>query len=173
MNKLLKISTFALTFVMSTQIAFAAQDDNDFVENASAKGVAEVEAGKLAQEKGISPDVKNFAYMMITEHTAANDKLKTLADKKKLYVSDEAKLMDKTKSMILKLRSSKSFDQAYANNQVKAHEETIALFEDEVKNGKDAELKNFASETLNTLKKHLGEAQDLAKAHGGSAKTTE
>ncbi|WP_346833702.1 DUF4142 domain-containing protein [Pseudomonas abietaniphila] len=169
MAHLIKTSTFALLVALASQGAFAAQDNDDFVEDASAKGVAEVEAGKLAQEKGSASDVKSFADMMVKDHTAANSKLKMIADKKNLEVSDSAELVDKAKAMILELRSSKSFDQAYANNQVKAHEATIALFEEEASNGKDADLKAFAAETLPKLKEHLVHAQALAKAHGGDA----
>lgn len=161
--------TLAVVFSLACHGAFAAQSNDDFVEDASAKGVAEVEAGKLAEEKGSSADVKAFAKMMVKDHTAANAELKSIADSKKLKVSDNQQLMDKAKSMILELRSSKSFDQAYANNQVKAHEATIALFEDEAANGKDADLKAFATKTLPDLKAHLDKAQALAKAHGGDA----
>ncbi|MFJ3525471.1 DUF4142 domain-containing protein [Pseudomonas sp. NPDC090203] len=165
------LNTCALTLLigLGTQSAFAAQDNDHFVEDASAKGVAEVEAGKLAQEKGSAADVKSFADMMVKDHTAANSKLKSIADKKNLEVSDSAELVDKAKAMILELRSAKSFDQAYANNQVKAHEATIALFEEEASNGKDADLKAFATETLPKLKAHLEHAKTLAKAHGGDA----
>ncbi|KTC56741.1 hypothetical protein AO269_27045, partial [Pseudomonas putida] len=159
-------AALALSVSLASHGAFAASDD--FVEDASAKGVAEVEAGKLALEKGTAADVKTFADMMVKDHTAANQKLKALADKKNIDVSDDAELLDKAKAMILELRSAKSFDQAYANNQVKAHEATIEIFEDEIKNGEDAELKAFATETLPKLKAHLVEAKKLAAAHGGA-----
>lgn len=160
-------AALALSVSLASHGALAASDD--FVEDASAKGVAEVEAGKLALEKGTAADVKTFADMMVKDHTAANQKLKALADKKNIDVSDDAELLDKAKAMILELRSAKSFDQAYANNQVKAHEATIEIFEDEIKNGEDAELKAFATETLPKLKAHLVEAKKLAAAHGGAA----
>ena len=160
-------AALALSVSLASHGAFAASDD--FVEDASAKGVAEVEAGKLALEKGTAADVKTFADMMVKDHTAANQKLKALADKKNIDVSDNAELLDKAKAMILELRSAKSFDQAYANNQVKAHEATIEIFEDEIKNGEDAELKAFATETLPKLKAHLVEAKKLVAAHGGAA----
>jgi putative membrane protein len=169
MANLIQTSALALLMAIGSQGAFAAQDNDDFVEDASAKGVAEVEAGKLALEKGTSADVKTFAEMMVKDHTAANTKLKSIADTKKLEVSDNAMLMDKAKSMILELRSAKSFDQAYANNQVVAHEQTIALFKKEAAEGKDAELKAFATETLPKLEAHLTQAKALAKAHGGNA----
>lgn len=164
-----QVTALALFLAAGGQSAFAAQDNDDFVDAASAKGVAEVEAGKLAQEKGVAADVKAFAQMMVSDHTAANEKLKAIAQQKKLEVSSYPQLMDKAKAMILELRSAKSFDQAYANNQVKAHEATIALFEDEASNGKDADLKAFASSTLPKLKAHLAEAKKLAAAHGGDA----
>jgi len=166
MNTLLRSGAFALAFSLAGVVQ-AAQDADDFVEDASAKGVAEVEAGKLAQEKGTSSDVKAFADMMVKDHAKANEKLKALAASKKLEVSSDADLLDKAKTMILELRGAKSFDQAYANNQVKAHEATITLFQDYVKDGTDAELKAFAQQTLPTLQGHLEKARALAAAHGG------
>lgn len=168
MANILQTCTLTLLVSLATQGAFAAQDDS-FVDDASAKGVAEVEAGKLAEEKGSAADVKSFADMMIKDHTAANAKLKSIADAKNLKVSDSAELVDKAKTMILELRSAKSFDQAYANNQVKAHEATIALFEKEASEGRDAEIKAFAKETLPTLKAHLEHAKTLSRTHGGDA----
>lgn len=168
MANILQTCTLTLLVSLATQGAFAAQDDS-FVDDASAKGVAEVEAGKLAEEKGSAADVKSFADMMVKDHTAANAKLKSIADAKNLKVSDSAELVDKAKTMILELRSAKSFDQAYANNQVKAHEATIALFEKEASEGRDAEIKAFAKETLPTLKAHLEHAKTLSRTHGGDA----
>lgn len=166
----LQSAALAIAVSLAAHGAFAATSADDFVEDASAKGVAEVQAGKLAEEKGTAADVKSFAAMMVTDHTAANDKLRAIAEQKKLKVSTDAQLMDKAKTMILDLRTAKSFDQAYANNQVKAHEATIEIFEDEIKNGDDADLKAFATQTLPTLKAHLEQAKALAAAHGGDAK---
>ena len=75
------------------------------------------------------------------------------------------------KAMILELRGAKSFDQAYANNQVKAHEETIELFkkqantvtDDKVKGA--PELKAFAQKMLPALEKHLAAAKELQAKH--------
>ncbi len=167
MDKFFRISALALALALSGQSAFAASDAESFVEDASAKGIAEIEAGKMAEKDGQSAPIKDFAQMMIKDHTTANEKLKTIAQAKKLDISDDAQLMDKAKAMILELRTAKSFDQAYANNQVKAHETTIALFEEQAANGEDAELKAFASQMLPKLKEHLTHAKELAAATGG------
>ncbi|KPC31503.1 Uncharacterized protein ABJ99_2873 [Pseudomonas syringae pv. cilantro] len=169
MNNYFRMSAIAIVLSLGSQVAVAAQDADDFVKDASAKGIAEVQLGKLAlDEKDISPAVKEFAEQMVKDHTAANEKLATIAKDKKLEVSDDPMLMDKAKALILEMRK-KSFDQAYANNQVVAHEETIKLFEEEANNGKDPELMAFAKATLPTLKDHLTHAKKLAAEHGGDA----
>ncbi|MFN2944613.1 DUF4142 domain-containing protein, partial [Escherichia coli] len=88
---------------------------------ASAAGVAEIEAGKMALGKSTAADVKVFAKQMIDDHGKVNAELRSLAERKKLEVEDDASLTDKAKATLLDLRDA-SFDPAYANNQVAAHE---------------------------------------------------
>ena len=56
-------------------LAFAANMDESFFKNAAEGGMAEVNAGQLAQTKGASQSVKDFGAMMVKDHTAANQKL--------------------------------------------------------------------------------------------------
>lgn len=138
-------------------------DAEEFLEEASAKGVAEIETARLALEQATSDKVKEFANMMIKDHAAANEKMAELAASKNLEISDEATLMDKAKAMILDARDGESFDAAYANNQVVAHEQTIELFERAARS-EDAEIAAFAKKTLPKLKEHLKGAQALVEA---------
>lgn len=132
----------------------------NFFEEASAKGIAEIETGKLALEKGTTADVKEFAQTMVEDHTAANQKLSALASSKKLEVSSDAELINQAKAMVLKLRGEASFDKAYMNNQVMAHEQTIELFQ-KAANSDDAEVAAFAKETLPKLEHHLKMAEQI------------
>src|ERR1044071_5797804 len=52
-------------------------DDMEFVTEAAAGGMMEVELGKLATEKGVNQAVKDFGAHMVTDHTKINDELKT------------------------------------------------------------------------------------------------
>lgn len=151
-----------LTFVLvagSISTAMAATS-NSFVDNAAEGGITEIEAGKLALQKSSSADVKTFAQHMVTEHTKANQELATLAKKLDIEVPDDAALTDKAKKAILEMRD-ESFDEAYANNQVAAHEKTVELFKKESVSSDNAELKAFATKTLPTLEAHLKAAKDL------------
>ena len=154
-------ATAALLFGFATMAQAADKvSANDFAEEASAKGIAEIETGKLALEKGSSAEVKKFAQAMIDDHTRANEELKALAKKKNLEVSDDAELMNKAKAMILQVRDGENFDKAYANNQVVAHEETIKLFQQAAASD-DAEVSAWAKKTLPKLEHHLEMAKKL------------
>ncbi len=137
----------------------------DFVDEASAKGIAEIETARIALEKSNTNAVREFAQQMITDHTAANNELRQIAQRKNLDVADDAELMNKAKAFILKQRDGESFDQAYANNQVVAHEQTIELFRDATRS-QDAEIKVFATKTLPKLEQHLQKAKALQRTTG-------
>jgi len=138
-------------------------DAADFLEEASANGVAEIETGQKALEESQNAEVRAFAERMIKDHAAANEKMAKLAADKGLEISDEATLMDKARTMILQAREGESFDAAYANNQVAAHERTIELFERATRSD-DAEVAAFARETLPKLQEHLEEARKLVES---------
>ncbi len=127
------------------------QKDKDFMMEAGKGGMMEVDAGKMAEEKGKSADVKKIGKMMVTDHTKANNELMALAKKKGVMLDTTHKMEKMDES---------NFDQAYLDSMVKDHEKDIAAFEKEAKDGKDAETKSWASKTLPTLKKHLKMVQD-------------
>jgi putative membrane protein len=161
----------SLAIALSTSMGTAlAATSKDFVDNAAAGGIAEVETSRLALEKSSSADIKAFANMMITDHSKANDELAALAKKHDIKVPDSTTLVKQAKEKILDLRD-ESFDAAYANNQVKAHEDTLSLFKKEANTVTDdkvkgaTELKGFAQKMLPALEKHLQMAKKLQTAH--------
>ena len=165
----LRYLTLAVALSTSMGTAFAATS-NDFVDSAAAGGIAEVETSRLALEKSSSADIKAFANMMITDHAKANDELAALAKKNDIEMPDSTTLVKQAKEKILDLRD-ESFDAAYANNQVKAHEDTIELFKKEANTVTDdrtkgaTDLKGFAQKMLPALEKHLDMAKKLQAVH--------
>jgi len=160
-------SLFALLLSATATLAHA-DEASDFVDDASARGVAEIEMAKLALKESQAQDVKNFAQMMIDDHTKANQKLKEIAQQKNMEVADDPSLMARAKKWILDWRDGEDFNKAYANNQVVAHEQTIERFREYLRDGKNAELKAYATETLPKLEEHLRKARELAAKHGAS-----
>lgn len=129
--------------------------DEQFVADAAAGGMYEVEAGRVASEKGTSSHVKMVAQHMVTDHSKANDQLMDLAKRK--GVAMPPTMTAQQKDMLSKLNNLQGtdFDREYLSQQEKAHKETIAKFQKEAKSGNDPEIKQFAAQTLPTLQEHL------------------
>jgi putative membrane protein len=135
--------------------------DEQFIQTMAKGGLMEVEAGKLASARAANPEVKKFGQMMVSDHSKSNEKLKALADTRKVDLPktlDAEKKAEKTK---LEAQSGPAFDAAYMDAMVKAHEKTVGLLENQIKNGKDATIRHFAQETLPTVKRHLETAEQL------------
>lgn len=150
----------------SASAANLSAGDRRFVEKAAASGLAEVQAGQLAQQKATDPKVKDFAQKMVTDHTTANQKLMALAQAKGL--TPPAALDDKHQAELTKLQNADGakFDKLYMKGQLRDHQEAVRLFQNEADKGQDADLKAFATQTLPILQQHL----DMAKSDQVAAK---
>jgi putative membrane protein len=140
------------------------EDDAKYAVEAANGGMLEVELGKLAQNKAISPEVAKFANMMVADHTKANNELKTLAASKK--ISLPSTLGDKFQIDYDDFSKMKreEFDKAYTDYMVKDHKEDIEEFKKEASDGKDPDLKAFASKHVPILEHHLLMAQQANDA---------
>jgi putative membrane protein len=147
-------------------LAMGDAKDESFFKHAAAGGMAEVSAGKLAQQKGSSQSVKDFGAMMVKDHSAANEKLQALASSQGVKLPSGPSLMEKAMGKELKMKSGDSFDKAYIKEQIKAHKDTIALFQKEISSGQDTQAQQFASATLPTLQAHLAKINQIAGAAG-------
>ncbi|WP_169307506.1 DUF4142 domain-containing protein [Chitiniphilus eburneus] len=135
--------------------------DASFIEQAGAAGLAEVEAGRLALQKGSSEGVKQLANMLIDDHTKANERLNTVAALKNLSPPSEPGEANRKQLARLNGVSGKDFDEEFLKQQRAAHQEAIALFSKQAKSGKDPDLKKFAADTLPRLQAHLKHVEAL------------
>lgn len=142
-----------------------AKSDEAFMKDAAHAGAAEIQASKLAVSKAKSADVKAFANSMIADHTKVADELKALAAKKNVKLPDEPSIGQKAELKLIDAGDNDKFDERYAKHfGVKAHEDTIKLFEEASREAKDPEVKAWATKTLPGLKHHLEMAQALSVA---------
>jgi putative membrane protein len=130
-------------------------EDTAFAIHAVQGGIAEIELGKLAAEKGTDPEVKAFGRQMIEDHRKANEKLTAIAARQKMTLpaimnSRQREMYDK-----LQTASAEAFDKLYVSHMFKDHEEDVKEFRKEAGKGQDEDIKSFASETLPVLQEHL------------------
>jgi len=103
----------------------------------------EVAMGNLAAQNGQNDDVKSFGKRMVSDHSKANDELKSIASQKGVTLPG--------KEPTLKWSS----DKTYVNMMVKDHEKDLAEFQEEAKTGSDPEVKKFAEDTTKVVQAHL------------------
>ena len=164
-------AVIALAFSGFTYVAVAdANPDSAFYKKAAEGGIAEVELGKLAQDKSPTASVKEFGAMMVTDHTAANDKLKAIAAKNHIKLPTSPSMGQMATKTELKVLSGKAFDKSYIKGMVKDHEEDIKEFQTESASGQDPDAKAYAVATLPTLQAHLKKIQEIAAAQGVDVK---
>src|ERR1700730_15919389 len=156
----------SLFIVTVTTIALAgcgAPSTADFVQKAAVSDMYEVQAGKLAAEKGQSDAVKKFGQQMVDAHTKTTEELTGIVKTKNIKVDLPTKLDSKHQELIddLNSASAQDFDRTYAQQQVHGHQDAVDLFKKYADRGDDVDLKQFAEKILPTIQHHLDEAKKL------------
>jgi putative membrane protein len=129
--------------------------DAKFTTQAAVGGMAEVELGKMALDKSSNPQVKEFATMMVKDHGMANTELTAIAKQKNITLPSTVDDEHKKKMEDLSKKTGADFDKDYVNAMVDGHKSTLKLMEDESKDGKDVDLKAFATKTAPIVQSHL------------------
>jgi putative membrane protein len=165
--------SFALTLPFALMFPFIAHGadspDAAFYKHAAEGGIAEVELGNMAQQKSHNQSVKDFGAMMVKDHSAGNDKLKSVAASKNITLPTSPSVGQMATKDKLKILSGESFDNSYIKGMVKDHQDTIAEFKKEASSGQDPDAKAFAVATLPTLQVHLKKIQSIAADAGVAA----
>src|SRR5436190_11974172 len=99
--------------------------DKDFVKDLASDGTAEVELGRMALDRAATPEVKQFAQMMVDDHTKANEELQTLASQRNIPVPSAPD--DKHNDLRDKLakKTGGDFDKAYIDAMVDGHNDVL------------------------------------------------
>jgi putative membrane protein len=152
----------------ATAASRTASTDTAFAMKAAQANMAEVELGKLAEEKAQSADVKKFGQQMVSDHGKSLDELKSIASTKSLALPAEIDAEHKALSDRLSKLNGAAFDRAYVQAMVDGHKKVAAEFRKQSQSGTDAELKAYAAKTLPAVEEHLKHAQTLSK-HGADS----
>ena len=132
--------------------------DRNFIEKAAKSGMKDVSVSQTAMDRLMNPKVKEFAQMMVMNHSAVNTELMALASAKGVVLPPQDMKQDEKWS-----KKNKGVDKDYMDEMVSNHKDSVELFEKAAKSD-DAEIAAFASKTLPKLQQHHLMAKDLQKA---------
>jgi putative membrane protein len=138
-------------------------EDSAFVMEAAMGGMMEVQGGTVAQQKAMNQRVKDFGSMMVTDHSQANNELKSLVSSRGIMLPDSlGNKMQKDLAELSKL-DGKKFDSKYVSEMVEDHKKDVQLFQQKAQTINDPDLKNWVNKTLPVLQKHLDSIQAISK----------
>jgi len=129
----------------------------------------EIEGGKAAAAKAQSPDVKQFAQKMATDHQQMLTELETLAKSKGVALPQSGSLKDKAEMKMMERSSGADFDKKYMEQMVKDHQKDAKETQDIAAKAKDPEFKAAVQKAHSKIEEHLQLAQRIASQHGAAA----
>ena len=125
----------------------------------------DIDAGKLAESKGASKDVKDFGKQMVTDHTGVNQQAIALVKKLKVAPEDNPtsqSLKQGGEENVKHLRtlSGAAFDKAYIDHEIAYHQQVLdAVDKTLIPNAKNEELKALIVKVRPAFVAHLEHAK--------------
>jgi putative membrane protein len=176
MKKLI-VATFAVVLLAFFAIGAAQQNtssetvptDKAFISKVAQINLAEVELGKLAEQKG-NPAVKDFGTRMIQDHMQAENDLQQLAEQENVTLPTEPGSEASSIKQQLSEASGAQFNQSYLEHMLSGHKSAIALLENEIEHGQNPAIKAYAEKVLPVVQDHVRIAEDVAGKMGMSGK---
>ena len=133
---------------------------------AASGGEFEIQSSQLALQLSQNAAVRNFANMMISDHSRLNQAVAAAATAARLTPPAPV-LLPSDQAMLDQLRASgvgPAFDLAYKNAQITAHQNALQLMQTYASGGDVPPLRDAAARAIPTIQMHLGQAQNLPVA---------
>jgi putative membrane protein len=171
--KTLALSMFA-AFAVSAAAAEGAPTDAQIAAIVVTANQVDIDAGKLAESRAHSKDVKDFAKLMVTDHSGVNKSATELVHKLKVKPEPNAtsaslkKGGDENMAHLKQLKGA-TFDKAYVDHEVEYHQAVLdALDKTLVPSAHNDELKALLVKVRPAFVAHLEHAQHLQSQLGKS-----
>jgi putative membrane protein len=136
--------------------------DTYFVTQTSLGTPFQVDSGRLAETRGTTKAIQGYAQLMVSSHIAVNNSLTAiLKNKAPTPPPTLLKAAYSTLVSTLQREGGQTFDADYVGGQVNYQKANAALYQYEIANGTDPDLKAFAQQTLPKIQDHLARALKL------------
>jgi putative membrane protein len=134
--------------------------DAVFITKAAESAVTDAALARLGAAKATTRQVKVFAQRLAQGHSALTRDIAALARSKSVDLGEPPADTRRVGADLAPL-SGPAFDRAFVAAIVKAHEAAVSLFEGESRDGRDADVKDWAARQLPAIRDQLARAQAL------------
>ena len=139
--------------------------DYNFVAQANLGAPFQIDSGRVAEKTGTTAAIRDYAHLMVVTHIPVVDALNKILQRKNINAPQNTLLHGAYDTMVASLNAEHgaALDRDYVQGQVDYQKGNAALFRDEIQNGSDPDLKQFARATLPKIEDHLDRALKLAE----------
>ncbi len=138
--------------------------DRAYLVGAHQSNLAEIAAGKLAQTKGSSQEVKDLGVMLVADHTKLDAATRKVAAAKNVSLPAAPNAEQKAMQAKLTKASAGSFDAMFIAGQITGHAKTMAIGAKESTGGSDATVKKSAADAAPVIAEHHDKFMAAAQA---------
>jgi putative membrane protein len=127
-----------------------------YVEMAASSDMYEIQSSQIAMSRAQNPAMRNFAQMMISDHTNTSQQLMAAAQAAGLPPMTP-RLLPMHAEMLSRLQSlsGASFDREYSRQQLMAHQQALALHSNYASRGDTPALRVVAGSATPVVRRHL------------------
>jgi putative membrane protein len=138
----------------------------NFVAQANLGAPFQIDSGRLAEKKGTTAGICNYAHLIVVSHIPVVNALNGVHQRKNVTAPPNKLLHGAYDAMVASLQAERgaAFDRDYVDGQIEYQKGNAALFQYEIQNGAHSDLMEFARQTLPKIEDHLHRALALAKA---------
>lgn len=132
------------------------QQDTTYLAAAHQGNLAEIAAGRLAQQKGTAPVVNELGARLVADHSRLDEAVRAVAQQ--LGVALPAEPNEEQKAVAAQLQAAQAgpqFDKLWISTQIEAHETSLSAAQAEIANGSDTAVKEAAADAAAVIASHL------------------
>jgi putative membrane protein len=139
---------------------------SSFIKEAAQGNQSEIALAQLAQQKAQNAEIKQLAQMLQNDHQQAQQKLQAIAQAHNVTLDETPGWSQKRAQSKLEKLSGTEFDQQYAKDMLEDHVNDLKMYQKAADSIQETDVKEFAQNTISTLRTHLQHAETAAKAAG-------
>ena len=149
--------------------------DYNFVAQTNLGAPFQIDSGRIAEERATTANIRDYAHLMVVSHIPVVDGLNSILQRKQITAPPETLLQGAYDAMIVSLKTDTGIasDRDYVEGQVRYQKGNAALFQYEIQNGADPDLKAFAQHILDKIEDHIQRALRLAEGNAVSGTSEE
>jgi putative membrane protein len=154
-------------------ITLSPQEDNStqipdkvFLRKAAEGGLAEVQMGQLATQKGDSDEVRKFGQKMVEDHIRLNVRMTPVAESLGIYAPQHLNKAEQAEYDKLSGLSGDAFDQEYIIAMVKDHRKDLQEFRHEERKTSNTDLQAAVAQAEPVISQHLAMIEGIAQQKG-------